>query len=231
MTDYLFDQVSVKLQLKNFFSNEKASINNFGSTVNQTFEANIFAEVIKWYRENGWTVNIVSPIINGNPAFKLKFNTRGAPENYSYAYCLKDGQSCQIRHGLRVYTQSYNTENDKSANIVCDIVIMADENIDHFSSDTALSNECLIAFGEVKHMSAYAELIASFIGLVHELQPERLKKIRVKKWKRGDTISSFLYVSGILYRTAEGLAETIEKRKYDIDVYSFSNPMNENHSV
>jgi hypothetical protein len=103
---------------------------------------------------------------------------------------------------------------------------MEDVDIDGFSSDTAISNDLLIAFGEVKHMSAYAELIASFIGLVHELKPEKLKKIRVRKWQRGDTISSFLYVSGLLYRTAEGLVETIEKRKYDIDIYSFNNPMN-----
>lgn len=226
MLDYLFDQASVKTQLKDFFTNEKATINNFGSTVNQTFEANVFAEIIKWYRDKGWTVNIISPIINGNPTFKLKFNTRGAPANYSYALCSKDDQNCQIRHGLRTHTKSYDIRNNKSANIVCDIVIMEDVDIDGFSSDTALDNDLLIAFGEVKHMSAYAELIASFIGLVHELQPDKLKRIRVKKWKRNDTISSFLYVSGLLYRTAEGLVETIEKRKYDIDIYSFNNPMN-----
>lgn len=226
MADYLFDQASVKTQLKDFFTSEKATINNFGSTVNQTFEANVFAEVIKWYLANGWKVNIISPIINGNPTFKLKFNTRGAPGNYSYALCSKDGQTCQIRHGLRTHTKSYDLTNKKSANIVCDIVIMEDVDIDGFSSDSAISNDLLIAFGEVKHMSAYAELIASFIGLVHELKPEKLKKIRVRKWKRGDTISSFLYVSGLLYRTAEGLVETIERRKYDIDIYSFNNPMN-----
>lgn len=226
MADYLFDQTSVKTQLKDFFTNEKATINNFGSTVNQTFEANVFAEVIKWYRANGWTVNIISPIINGNPTFKLKFNTRGAPSNYSYAHCTKGDQTCQIRHGLRTHTKSYDLRNKKSANIVCDIVIMEDYDIDGFTSDSAISNDLLIAFGEVKHMSAYAELIASFIGLVHELKPEKLKKIRVRKWQRSDTISSFLYVSGLLYRTAEGLVETIEKRKYDIDIYSFNNPMN-----
>jgi hypothetical protein len=108
---------------------------------------------------------------------------------------------------------------------------MQDVDIDGFSSDTALDNDMLIAFGEVKHMSAYAELIASFIGLVHELQPDKLKRIRVKKWQRNDTISSFLYVSGLLYRTAEGLVETIEKRKYDIDIYSLNNPMNDKQQL
>jgi hypothetical protein len=226
MKVYLFDQSSVKIQLKDFFVNEKASINNFGSTVNQTFEAHVFANVIKWYKDNGWTVNIINPIKNGQQVFTLKFNTRGAPINYSYAHCEKKGYSCQIRHGLRTHTESYKNSNNKSANIVCDIVIMDDINIDSFSTDSALQNDLLIAFGEVKHMSAYAELIASFIGLVHELKPEKLKRIRMKKWKRSENISCFLYVSGILYKTAEGLVETIEKRKYDVDIYSFNNPMN-----
>lgn len=223
---YLFDQAIVKTELKDFFVNEKATINNFGSTVNQTFEAQVFANVIKWYKANGWTVTIVNPIRNGQPVFTLKFSTRGAPVNYSYASCSKNSVTCQIRHALRTHTQSYNVRNKKSANIVCDIVVMNDIDISHFSTDSALENQYLIAFGEVKHMSAYAELIASFVGLVHELKPSRLKKIRKRSWVRPDNISCFLYVSGILYKTAEGLVETIEKRKYDIDIYSFNNPMN-----
>jgi len=226
MAEYLFNQALVKTQLKDFFESEKATINNFGSTVNQTFEAQVFANVIKWYKDNGWTVNIINPFRNGEQVFTLKFNTRGAPGNYSYARCMKDEKSCQIRHGLRTHTKSYDFRNKKSANIVCDIVIMKDVEIDHFSTDSALENEDLIAFGEVKHMSGYAELIASFIGLVHELKPEKLQKIRKRKWKRTEDISCFLYISGILYKTAEGLVETIEKRKYDIDIFTFNNPMN-----
>jgi len=103
---------------------------------------------------------------------------------------------------------------------------MQNLNIDHYLSDTALPNRNLIAFGEVKHMSAFAELVASFIGLVHELSPSSLKPIRKKNWNRPDKIAPFLYVSGILYNTAKGIVETIEKRKLDIDIYSFDNPMN-----
>jgi hypothetical protein len=225
MAGYLFDQATVKTELETFFANEKASVNNFGSTVNQTFEAKVFASVIKWYQTNGWTVNIINPLKNGRYVFNLKFNTRGAPINYSYAKCTKQGKSCQIRHGLRTHTRSYNTRNRKSANIVCDIVVMNDINIDGFTTDTALQNKFLISFGEVKHMSAYAELMANFVGLVFELKPDKLRRIRTKKWVRPDNISCFMYVSGILYKTAEGLLETFDKRKYDIDVYSFNNPM------
>jgi hypothetical protein len=223
--NYLFDQEIVKKELNNFFQKEKATINNFGSTVNQTFEAHVFANVIKWYRENGWFVSIINPTIKGRSFFKLKFNTRGAPLNYSFALCQKNGSSCQIRHGLRTFTKSHKITNSRPANIVCDIVIMQDIDINNYSTDSALPNKHLIAFGEVKHMSAFAELIASFIGMVHELKPESLKAIRTRKWVRPDNISCFLYVSGMLYNTAKGITETIEKRKYDIDIYSFNDPM------
>lgn len=224
---YLFDQKVVRDELKDFFNNEKATINNFGSTVNQTFEAHVFANVIKWYKGKGWTVSIINPIRNGKPVFALKFNTRGAPANYSYAHCTKGSTSCQIRHGLRTHTKFHHENNVRSANIVCDIVIMEDLNINHLGSDDALENQYLLAFGEVKHMSAYAELIANFIGLVHELKPGKLKRIRTSSTKKEpkENISCFLYVSGILYKTAEGLVETIKRRKYDIDIYSFNNPM------
>ncbi|MGZ0017751.1 hypothetical protein [Yeosuana sp. AK3] len=227
MTEYLFNQANVQKELTDFFVNEKAEISNFGSTVNQTFEAYVFANVIKWYQKSNWNVRIVNPITKGKPKFKLKFNTRGAPINYSYALCSKDGNSCQIRHGLRTHTKYHKDTNSKSANIVCDIIIMENINIDYYSTDTALPNENLIAFGEVKHMSAYGELIANFIGLTFELKPDRLKQLRIKNWNRPDSISCFLYVSGLLYPTAKGIVETIERRKFDIDIYSFDKPMND----
>jgi hypothetical protein len=225
MANIYFDQAAAKTQLVSFFANEKANITNFGDAVNQTFEAQVLANVFKWYKQNGWALKIINPIKNNRPTFTLKFNTRGAPVNYSYAICTKGTDVCQIRHGLRTHTKYYSTNNSMSANIVCDIVVMKDLNIDHFTTNSALPNADLISFGEVKHMSAFAELIASFIGLAHELKPDTLKPIRKKKWKRPDKISCFLYVSGILNPTAKGLIETINKRKYDIDIYSFENPM------
>ena len=225
MADYLFDQQSAKRDLNNFFSDQKNETNDFGRTVNQTFEAHILAKTIKWYKTNGWRVEIKNPIINKKEVFKLKFNTRGKPSNYSYIVCSKGQRKRQIRHGLRVQTRTNKRINFSSANIVCDIAVMEDLDIDYYSTDTALPNENLIAFGEVKHMSAFAELIAGFIGMVHELKPEKLKRLRIKNWNRTDEISCFLYVSGILYTTAKGMVDTIDKRKYDIDVYSIENEL------
>jgi hypothetical protein len=65
-------------------------------------------------------------------------------------------------------------------------------------------------------------LIAGFLGLVYELQPHRLKRTRMKAWMNSikDYPAPFLFVSGHLWHTAEGIAATVKRRKLDVDVYS-----------
>ena len=69
-------------------------------------------------------------------------------------------------------------------------------------------------------MSAFAELLAGFIGVVHELQPQRLRRVRIKAASPLVHPAPFLFVSGKLWHTAEGILETIRRRKFDIDVFS-----------
>ena len=220
MSNYLFDQEKAKKELLKFFKKEKTNLNSFGNKVNQTFEAYTLIKTVEWFKNNGWSIRIINPKINGSKKFNLKFSTRGAPSKYSYFICDKDGKRCQIRHQLRVTTRAYKEKNKYDSNICCDIVILDDVDLNDYSTDRALPNVNLISFGEVKHMSAFAELMAGFIGMVYELQPDRLKKIRTKKFIANDFISPYMNVSGYLYKTAKGLNETIEKRKYDIDIYS-----------
>jgi len=226
MVNYLFNQEEARNKLKEYFKKEKAELDSFGLYVNQTFEAHTFANSLKWYKEHGWNVDIKNPKDKkGKDIFKLKFSTRGAPSNYSYAVCKKLGETCQIRHQLRVSTRAYKKTKKFRANICCDIVVLNDINLDFYSTDDAVENSELISFGEVKHMSAYAELIAGFIGMVHELQPNRLKRVRIKKWSISGHIPPFLNVSGLLWITARGIKETIKRRKYDIDIYSYEDSM------
>lgn len=224
MAGYLFDQKKAKKDLQNFFKSEKAKLNSFGNAVNQTFEAYVFAKVIEHYKTIGFTIKIINPKVNGKEVFKLKFSTRGAPNKYSYAIITIEDYSFQLRHQLRINTYAYNIKQKNNANICCDISLIEDNDLTYFLSEDAAPNEWLISFGEVKHMSAFAELVASFIGLVHELQPKRLRKIRNKKYEPPH-LAPFLYVSGLLNPTAKGLLQSVQRRKYDVDLYSFDNPM------
>lgn len=224
MAEYLFNQEVAKKNLHNFFKNEKAKLNSFGNAVNQTFEAFVFAKVIEHYKTEGYNVKIINPKVDGKLVFKLKFSTRGAPNKYSYAILETAGQKLQLRHQLRISTVAHKRRQVYNANICCDIAIIEDNDLSMFGTDEAVPNEWLVSFGEVKHMSAFAELIANFIGLVHELQPKKLRKLRSRKFK-SQHLPPFLYVSGYLNPTAKGIYHSIQRRKYDIDIYSYDNPL------
>jgi hypothetical protein len=216
----------LKESLFTFFDGQRGNISNFGNTVNQTFEAFVFASLINHYKAKGWNV-ILKNLTENNNKVKLKFNTRGKPGGYTYALCTNGDQSIQIRHGLRVATHFNRQEFEHSANIVLDVSVIKDVDLSEYESNDALPNESLITFGEAKHMSAFAELIANFIGLAHEIAPDVLANIRSPnpsnsvKYAQSDHPAPFLYVSGYLYPTAQGLLESIRDRGYSIDVYDY----------
>src|SRR6266436_5110942 len=99
---HLFDQAVRREQLHNYFRLDKSKLEEFGSKVNQTFEAFVFASVIQWYQDQQWNIEIINPLIGKKRIFKLKFNTRGRPSGYTFVRCTKDGEAIQIRHNLRV---------------------------------------------------------------------------------------------------------------------------------
>jgi hypothetical protein len=167
---------------------------------------------------------MINPKVNGKKTFRLKFSTRGAPSKYSYAEITNNGQTVQLRHQLRISTSSHHASLQHNANICCDISIIKDNDLSAFTTDDALDNSQLISFGEVKHMSAFAELIASFIGLAYELTPANLAAIRVPGYL-SNHVSPFLYVSGLMNPTAKGIHETITNRQFNLDIYSHLNPM------
>lgn len=219
---WTFDQTATKTDLQRFFAQRKTDLRTFGSTVNQTFEAFTFASVIDWYKKRHWQIAIVNPIDKQTktPTFRLKFSTRGEPKNFSYVVAKKKRKTVHIRHQLRVATRAYRKNKQGFyANVCLDVAVIRPLDLSHYKTYYALPNSALITFGEAKHMSAFAELVAGFIGLVFELQPRRLSDIR-SKLTRIHHLPPFLFVSGLLLSTAKGICYTCKKRGFDIDVYS-----------
>jgi len=223
IVNFLFDKSNVEKSLAEFFSAQKANILSFGSTVNQTFEAYVFAQCIKSCQKRGWIVSIKNPSSGKfKDKFRLKFSTRGAPSNFSYAIAEKNYYKIQIHHGLRVETAYNHMSSNGRANICLDVAIITETDVSYQSSDDAIPNSALLSFGEAKHMSAYAELVAGFLGLVHEMLPDALTPYFGEK---EGVEKPFLYVSGHLYGTAYGIAETITARGFFVNIYSFDNKM------
>jgi len=230
---------TLKDDLGDFFEDRRKDLNLFGSTVNQTFEAFVFASVASWYRGHDWDVSFVHPPRPTNQEkakdvkqyLRLKFSTRGRPNRYTYVKCEKDGETVQVRHQLRVATKSHSIKNKFRANMVLDVAVIKDDDLSWMSTDHYIENNHLISFGEAKHMSAFAELVASFIGIVYEMQPDRLKRRRFKRKSAADRPllpghpSPFLFVSGFLFHTAQGIVDTIKQRGFDVDVFWRTNQL------
>jgi len=216
------DQPALKSDLAKFFQDHKAKVTDFGTTVNQCFEAYVFASVVNWYEEHGWEVTFVHPD-GATKMAKLKFNTKGRPNKYTYAICKRSGLAIQVRHALRVATRHCNDAQTHRANVVLDVAVFDDCDLSDYGTSDALDNRKLITFAEAKHMSAFAELVVGFIGMVHEICPDRLTFAKKRRPKRSvDHLPPFLYVSGHLNPTARGILETIEARKMDINIFDYT---------
>lgn len=214
------NQELLKSRLSEFFAQNRDSLSAFGSTVNQTFEAFVFAAVVAWYRQHGWKVVFIHPKGEKEPAtLRLKFSTRGKPSGYTYALCRKGRRKVQVRHQLRVVTSAYLETQQSLANICLDVAVIKAVDLSYYSTNNAVPVKHLVTFGEAKHMSAFAELLAGFIGLVHEMQPKCLRKGANRRGQQREHLAPFLYVSGYLYPSGQGILETIEHRGYDINVY------------
>ncbi|MBZ5618485.1 MAG: hypothetical protein LAQ69_07145 [Acidobacteriia bacterium] len=131
----------------------------------------------------------------------------------------------QIRHQLRVATRHHEHGSIPPSNICLDVAVIVDSDLDQFSTNDFVPNGSLVTFGEAKHMSAFAELVAAFVGLVHEMQPERLGRARLPTFTPAPHPAPFLFVSGYFWRTAEGLVKTLADRQMDIDVRNRDNPL------
>jgi len=227
MNKIWIEQDIIKAKLADFFHERKRELYRFGRSVNQTFETFVFAAVAKYYAERGWEVRLINPQSNGSDQrrMRLKYSTRGRPDNYSYFVCSKSGDEIQIRHQLRVATHSFQEFGNQkyAANVCLDVAVINSQDLSKFKSDDFVNNSSLIAFGEAKHMSAFAELIANFIGLVHEMMPSKVRENSLNV--EDNHLHPFLYVSGLLYPTARGLKYTIENRKLNIDIFDLENPM------
>lgn len=222
MTDLWLDQEKVKESLARFFEREKADVAAFGVTVNQTFEAFVFASVVSLYRGRGWKAELVHPKgASARTAVKLKFNTRGRPGAYTYALCHKGEVVVEVRHNLRVATRHHTAGTYPAANVCLDVAVITSHDLSTLKSNDHVENEKLVTFGEAKHMSAFAELVANFIGLVHEMMPQHLESKRpyIGPLPDREHLAPFLYVSGYLYPTAKGVLETVRQRGLDLDVY------------
>jgi hypothetical protein len=123
MANPWIEKGEIQSRLASFFAENRTDLQDFGSTVNQTFEAFVFASTVRWYANHGWSVKFKNP--QPNNYVKLKYSTRGKPSSYTYALCAKGDQKIQIRHNLRVATRYHRKGLSNAANVVLDVAVIS----------------------------------------------------------------------------------------------------------
>lgn len=207
-------------------------LNYYGTTINREvekistlFEITCYNYVIEFYVTQGFTLIPRNPKNSGN-FFIYKTSPAGNLPNYSYFEARKTVQtntgprkiSFDIRQNVPV-----QSSHDLDVYFTPDIVICVnqfDTVKDHSYYHATrwrhyLKNEGLISFAEAKHYNPFPEILVSFIGIIHELNPSLLKK---NGKKSGIHLAPSLMVSGRGGAPVERIKTNFEKR-YTLNIF------------
>ena len=177
----------LEANIASFLQNHRTEIQNITSAITNIFEAFCYVVVVKYYADLGYRIE-PDKLLDGK--FRFKYSTAGNPWNFSFFRVCNPQTSValfEIRHNLKIvssWTQDGDTERDKALFAV-DIAIVNPDRVPNppigtprGGSVTWLENENLLTFGEVKKLVAYPMLLAQFLGIVHELQPQYIGLVK-----------------------------------------------------
>jgi len=203
--------------VETYLRKNRSVIYNNSKRISDFFEMACYNNVVRFYENNGYEVTIKNLIKN---RFKYKCTTAGNPENYSFFEAVyKIGKLTfiyEIRHNINI--QSYYTDNTYTTP---DISILKPDQVqidnDFYISKQKyyyVSNSSLISFCEVKNFTPYPELLFNFIGVVNELRPNLLRKVKYSGTKH---ITTSLMISGKSNRHTDKIIANLQDR-YHINV-------------
>jgi len=151
------------------------------NTYAQRFEAYCFLEEFKRLKAAGLAPVLRNP--GGAKYVVLKFYTRGRPSKYSHCEFVVRGEHIEMHHNLKIRSFHAGSPGavDPEPGFHLDLAFIRADSI---VNDNWVSSGDLLSFVECKHMPAFPELIASFLGLVHEVMPRYLSCKRASWFTR-----------------------------------------------
>jgi hypothetical protein len=138
----------------------------------QAFMAYSMCIIAEAFRSRGYRI---TPM-NHPSGFRFKCFPRGDPNDYSYFHVRKDEESFEIRLSIDAQNLSW-----KSIRLNLDVVVIPENSID--LNNVVDSGQSLITFAECKNMRGFPELVATFEGMVYELQRTRLYRNSVSGFR------------------------------------------------
>lgn len=203
----------IEKELKAFISKHSVQFERLAVRETALLELGALTMATEHYRLSGFTVTVENAI---NGLFAAKLSSRGNPYNFSWFKCVKGDELYEIHSNLPVM----GGHKDGAVYVVDVAVVVGDDKVPKSKPKqkwVALENNALATFAEVKKLVVYPMLLAQFIGIVHEITPSRLKKL--KAHLAGDNhFSPSLITLGYLTATSSKALEGFAKRKFRVCV-------------
>lgn len=201
---------SVSAAIQQFAKQHRTTLDFLNGRQTQLLEIGAMVGVVQHYRANGYTTTIRNPI--GAGEFRVKLSTRGHPADYSHVVCERGTSVCELHSNLSVL-------GGRDGGIFCvDVAIVNSGVVPTTKGRTPsrpVPNGALISFAEAKKLVVYPMLLAQFVGIVHEVTPNFLKKN--KKYQLGnDHLYPALIALGNLTPNALEIVKSFRRRKYKI---------------
>jgi hypothetical protein len=215
------------------FENEiRTFLNYYGTAISREveniptlFEITCYNYVIEYYVNQGYILIPRNPAQSDN-YFIYKTSPSGNLVNYSFFEARKQIQTEKGTMEISfVIRQNVPVQSGRDTDVYYtpDIVICKDQ-YDKIKDPAYyratrwrhyLKNENLISFAEAKHYNPFPEILVSFIGLIHELNPNLLKK---KGEKSGSHLAPSLMFSGRGGAPVDRIKKYYEKR-YSMNIF------------
>lgn len=164
----------IEKELKTFINKHSVQFENLAVRETALLELGALTMATEHYRLAGFTVTVENAI---NGLFVAKLSSRGHPYNFSWFKCVKGDELYEIHSNLSVM----GGHKDEAVYVVDVAVVIGDDKVPKSKPKqkwVALDNNALATFAEVKKLVVYPMLLAQFIGIVHEIAPSRLKKLK-----------------------------------------------------
>lgn len=163
------DTSSVVQSIKGVLRRHSQALRMLDSRQTHILELGAFVGVLQHLRVVGFT--LMYRHTGRSRSLRIKASSRGDPWNYSHVRCERQNTVVEVHSNLSV-------RGAHDLGVYCvDIAITTGDSVpgarprDKWS---ALPNEHLKSFLEVKKLVVYPMLLAQFVGIVHEIRPEFL---------------------------------------------------------
>lgn len=200
-------------ELKAFIDKHSVQFENLVVRETALLELGALTMATEHYRLAGFTVTVENSF---KGLFVAKLSSRGYPYNFSWFRCVKDNELYEIHSNLSVF----GGHKDGAVYVVDVAVVVGDDKVPKSKPKQkweALDNSALATFAEVKKLVVYPMLLAQFVGIVHEITPSRLKRLKAGTLI-DDHFPPALITLGYLTATSSKAIKGFAKRKFRLCV-------------